>query len=137
MKERINDKIEEIEGFLNELLEILPLNIKNYIQDFKTKAACERYFEKIIEAIVDLAFLIIKLKKFEIPEGDKETFDILAKNNIIPPVLAEKFKEAKGMRNILAHKYGDVDNELVFHAITEEMERDAKEFIKTVKKELK
>ncbi|MBI5148688.1 DUF86 domain-containing protein [Candidatus Pacearchaeota archaeon] len=105
MNKRIKDKIEEIEKYLDELGEIKPNNLKEYIKDFKTKAACERYTERIIEAVVDLAFLIIREKGFRIPEGDKEAFDILAKEKIISGELAEKLKEAKGMRNILAHEY--------------------------------
>jgi len=134
MKKRINDKIREIEGFLDGLSEILPMDLKDYASDSKTKAACERYFEKIVEATVDLAFLMIKFKEFEIPEGDKETFDMLAKKNVITIVLAEKLKDAKSMRNILAHEYGTIDDELVFYSLTEEIEKDVREFIKAVKR---
>jgi len=137
MKERINDKISEIEEYLDELTSILPRSFKEYAGDFKTKAACERFFEKIVEAAVDLAFLIIKSKKFEIPEGDREAFDILAKRRMITEVLAGKLKEAKGMRNVLAHEYGTVNDELVFHSLTEELERDIKGLIQSVKKVLK
>ena len=56
----------------------------------------------------------------------------------MPPVCDWWFlTEAKGMRNILAHEYGTVNDELVFHSITEEIEIDAREFIKVIKKELK
>ena len=79
---RINDKIGEIESYLAELSGIMPKAIKEYREN-KTKAACERYFEKIIEAAVDLAFLIIKDRKLKIPEEDKEAFDILAGEKII------------------------------------------------------
>lgn len=129
---RINDKINEIENYLSELLDITPLNFKEYT-DTKTKAACERYFEKIVVATVDLAFLIIKEKGMKIPEEDKEAFDILAKENVIPKQLSEKLKEAKGMRNIIAHEYGRLDEELVFHSITKEIKRDVREFIKNIK----
>ena len=37
------------------------------------------------------------------------------------------------MRNIIAHEYGKIDDKIVFEAITEELERDVKEFIKKVK----
>lgn len=131
---RINDKIEEIENYLSELLEIIPKSFDGYLHDLKTKAACERYFEKIIEAIIDLAFLIIKDKNFKIPEDDKNAFDILVEEEIISKELAEKLKDAKGMRNLIAHEYGIVDDELVFHSITEELEKDTKEFIKNIKR---
>ena len=71
-------RIKEIETYLNELGEIAPKGFQDYISDIKTKAACERYFEKVIEAVTDLTFLIIKDKGLKIPEEDKEAFDILA-----------------------------------------------------------
>ena len=76
-------------------------NFNEYVNDPKTKAACERYFEKIIEAVVDLAFLIIKEQGLKLPEEEKEAFDILALEKIIDKELAEKLKDAKGMRNIM------------------------------------
>lgn len=129
---RIDDKIEEIEGYLQELSEIMPSTLEEY-KELKTRAACERYFEKIIEAIIDLAFLIIKDKSLKIPEDDKGAFDILSEKNIIPQTLAERLKEAKGMRNLIAHKYGFIDDEIVFESITEQLEKDVKEFIKEIK----
>lgn len=132
MNNKIKDKIEEIEKYLSELESIVPSNFEEY--NLEKKAACERYFEKIIEAVIDLAFLTIKEKGLKIPEEDRETFDILAEEGITSKELAVKLKDAKGMRNILAHKYGTVDDEIVFHSITEELSKDVKEFINFIKK---
>jgi len=132
---RIKDKIEEIEKYLSELSEIIPNNFEGYIKDIKTKAACERYFEKIIEAVVDLAFLTIKENRFKTPEEDKEAFEILASEKIISNELSEKLQEAKGMRNLIAHEYGKVDDRIIFDSITEELEKDIKEFVKQIKNE--
>lgn len=137
MNKRINDKIEELEKYLSELEEFIPQSFEDYANDAKSKAACERYAEKIIEAIVNIAFLIIKLKGFKMPEEDKQAFDILSDNKIIPEDLSDKLKEAKGMRNILAHEYGEVDDKIVFNAISNELIKDAKEFIKEIEKRLR
>ncbi len=59
---------------------------------------------------------------------------IFSENKIISPKLSEKLQNAKRMRNILAHEYGEVDDEIVFNALTEELEKDAIEFIKNIKK---
>ena len=130
---RIKDKIKEIESYLAELSDIVPESFHDYVKDKKAKAACERYFEKIIESVVDLAFLLIKERGLKTPEEDKEAFDILAGSKIIPGTLATKLKDAKGMRNIIAHEYGRVDDKIVFEAITEELEKDVREFIKNIK----
>jgi len=133
---RLKDKIKEIEGYLADLSDIMPKNFEEY-NETRTKFACERLFEIIIEAIVDLAFFIIKEKELKIPEEDKEAFDILSKEKIISQELAERFKDAKGMRNIIAHEYGKINDEIVFHAIAEDIERDVKGFINSVKNKVK
>lgn len=137
IKNRIDEKIAEIENFISQLYKFIPreTNLENYVKDLKTKAICERYFEKIIEAVEDLAFLIINYKKLKYPEYEKEVFDILMNNKIIAENLCKRLKEAKGMRNIIAHEYGKIDDELVFEAITEQLEKDINGFIDVIKKE--
>ena len=133
MKQRTVDKIDMIERYLEELESFIPADFKEYISDKKTKAACERYFEKIIEGILDLSYLIIKDKNYKIPEDDKQAFDVLSEKNVITIQLAENLKNAKGMRNILAHQYGNVDDEIVFESISYELINDTKEFLKRIR----
>ncbi len=133
MKSRINSKIKDMEIFLEELNQILPSSFEEYKKSIEKKAACERYVEKIVEAATDLAFLVIKFKKLKIPEDDIDAFNILLDNKIIGGDLALKLKNAKGMRNIIAHDYGRIDDRVVFEVITEELEKDVNEFMACVK----
>ncbi len=139
IKERINEKINEIEKFREELFKFVPreIEIEEYKQDLETKAICERYLEKIIEAVEDLAFLVVNYRGLKYPEYEKEIFDILSENKIISQSLAKKLKEAKGMRNIIAHQYGKIDDEIVFEAITEQLEKDVSEFLSMIEKVLR
>ena len=41
------------------------------------------------------------------------------------------------MRNILAHEYGHIDNEVVFEALSSELEKDVNDFINKIKEKLK
>src|SRR3989339_291021 len=131
---RIRDKIIEIEKFLKELEVSIPKSLEDYKNDFKLRAIGERYFEKIVEAMSDLSFLIIKEKKLKQPEEEENVFEILMNNNIISRDLAERFKKAKGMRNILSHQYGNIDDEVVFDSITKELQKDVNEFIEIISK---
>ena len=126
---RITDKISEIETYLRELGSILPSTLQAYTSSLEKRAACERYAEKIIEAATDLAFLIIKTKKLRMPEDDLDGFEILLENHIIDGEMASKLKKAKGMRNILAHQYGKIDDQLIFEALTGELEGDVRSFL--------
>ncbi len=132
MKERIDDKIEEIEKYLSTILNFTPSSFEEYVKDFKTKAACEHYFEKIIEACENLAFLFLRFKKIKFPEEEESVFHILFNNNILNEELSKKLQDAKSMRNFISHEYGEIDDVLVFEAISEELEDDVRKFIKEI-----
>ena len=129
---RVKDKIAEIETFLDELKGFMPDDFKDYKSDTVIKAACERYVEKIIEAAVDLSFLIIKQKNFRIPQDDIDAFNILLSERVIDKDLAARLRDAKGMRNIIAHQYGEIDDKIVFYSMKEKLEKDVREFIKKI-----
>ncbi|MBI2145862.1 DUF86 domain-containing protein [Candidatus Woesearchaeota archaeon] len=114
-----------------------PSHLEEYRQDLQNKAACERYLEKIVEAIIDISFMVLKELKLKIPEEDKEALTLLEQQGIISPVLSKKLQDAKSMRNILAHDYRIVDDAIVFHTITEELEKDVLEFLESITNNIK
>lgn len=132
---RTSDKADEILKFLDELEEISPSTIEEYQSSLEKKAACERYVEKIVEAITDLAFLTIKSRRLRTPEDDSDAFSVLLENKLISSDLATSLKNAKGMRNIISHQYGAIDDEIVFEAVTGELAKDAKKFIDALKQQ--
>ena len=134
---KIKDKINQIHVYLEELSKIVPSEFDDYKLNNLIKAACERYFEKIIEAITDMAFMVIVKRNLKIPEDDIDAFNILLENKIIDEELYKKLKQAKGMRNILAHQYGTVNDEVVFETIKEELDKDVEDFIKKVEGDYK
>ena len=132
--DRIKDKLEYLTKYVDELKEITPSNFDDYKKNFRDRAACERYFEKIVECIIDICFLIIKEKKLETPKDETTSFDILVINNIIKKEIAENLKDIKKMRNFIAHRYGKIDDQWVFHAIKSRLVVDVDEFIRQVKR---
>jgi len=129
---KIKDKINDVQLYLDELSKIAPNEFDDYKSNNVLKAACERYFEKIIEAITDIAFMIIVKRKLRMPEDDIDAFKILLEHKIIDEELCKKLKQAKGMRNILANQYGTIKDEIVFEAIKKEVDNDVKKFISIV-----
>ena len=39
---------------------------------------------------------------------------------------------ARGVRNIITHEYGKIDDEVVFDAITKELEGDVRKFVESI-----
>jgi len=132
MEERVNEKIKEIEQYISELKTIFPANFKEYETNIEKKAACERYFDKIMEAVTDLAFLIIKNRNISSPEDDLNSFIKLYESGIVSQELAYKLREAKQMRNFIAHRYTFVDDITVFNSIKGELFSDVESFLDVV-----
>jgi len=131
---RIDEKMAELEKYLTEFQNMEIPEIEEYRADFEKKAACERYFEKIVESIIAITFLIIRLKEFNSPESEEHAFSILSKNQIISEEFAKKLKDAKDMRNRIIHNYITIDDSIVYHAIAEEIIKDAENFLEVIKK---
>ena len=67
-----------------------------------------------------------------IREDNTEIFNILLKNKMIDDNLATKLKNAKGMKNIILHQYVKINDDIVFKSISEELEKNVREFINNV-----
>ena len=136
MSGRINDKIEEIEEYLNELSEYAPATLEDYLGNQRTQRACERLFEIIMEAIIDLVFIFINEKEMDMPEDDESALSTLIKKEIISTELGKKLREARRMRNIVAHKYGSVNPSLVYEAVSGNLNKDVMEFLEVIRRKL-
>lgn len=129
---RIEDKKKQIQKFVEELSPEIPEDLKKYESNPVVRAVCERYFEKIIESVFDLAFIFIKEKEMELPEGDDFVMSALAKEKIISSTLADRLDDARRMRNVIVHLYGEIDDAKVFYAVRNELLRDIEEFLEAV-----
>ena len=130
---RRGDKIVEIEEFLSDLKEFLPLSFDRYMLDKKSRAACERFCEKIVEGVIDLVFIVVKEKGLRSPSSNGDALDVLSENSVISSELSDKLTNAKSMRNWLAHRYGRVNDRLVFDSLKEELINDVEEFLEAVR----
>lgn len=129
---RRGDKIVEIEKYLSNLEDYLPSDFEGYMSDGKSRMACERCFEKIVEAVIDLVFIIIKDGRFKSPNSDRDALNILSENNVISCELSEKLSNVKSMRNIIIHEYGNIDDRKIFDSIQNKLFEDVRELLEKI-----
>ncbi len=65
--------------------------------------------QRVAEQTIDLANHVIRKGRLGLPKESRESFDILAKENIVTPEMADKLKGMVGFRNILVHEYQALD----------------------------
>ncbi len=121
MNKRILSKLNEMEKYLSELESILPEKKKDYLQDLTVKRACEKTVQLAIEALIDCVSMLVAEKKLGTPNSEDGLIDLLLKNKLVSKKLGQKVKKMKGFRNLLVHKYGELEDEQVYHFLTNEL----------------
>jgi len=115
-RERVLAKIDQIEGYLRELREIVPKDFVTYQKKVDKRRACERLLQLFVEAVIDVCRLLVTGLRLGIPSEEDDLFEKLEIAGIISPQVEEKLKEMKGFRNILVHEYTRIDDKIVYQA---------------------
>ncbi len=131
-KDKILIKLEEMNGYLNQLEEMIPSKTE-YLENLTLRRACEKTIELAIECVIHIISIIVSNKRLGVPTSEDDLVKILTQKKIISKNLALKVTQMKGFRNIIVHKYGDVDDKKVYKYLTEEL-NDFALFEKEVKK---
>ena len=129
-KERILTKIDEIDGYIEELNQVMPGNFEEYKQ-IEKKRSCERLLQLSIECIIDICKLFVSGLRLGLPSEENDLFDKMEKKKLISEVMASTLKEMRGFRNILVHEYAAVNDKIVFDALKTKLE-DFRKFKKEV-----
>ena len=128
---RVENKISSIRKYL-QVLDRFGKYTKEQIKgDEIICGAVERYLYLVVQASIDLAEAYLSMREFRKPTTYRESFEILAENDVISKTLLGKMGGMVGFRNIMAHDYGDVDYDIVYSVLTEGV-HDVEEFIKQV-----
>lgn len=88
----ILSKLDNMIKYVEELQSMLPDQEEEYQQDLIKRSACEKTIEVAIESLIDVCAMIVSAQ--------------------------QKLKDMKGFRNILIHRYGHVDDEMVYHNLS-------------------
>lgn len=108
---------------------------EEYRTNRELRDVVERRLEKLSQAAIDIANGILADRECQVPRANQDKFrqlglvGVLSVGNVERENielatassvggLAEEMAEAAGLRNVLAHEYGDVlDDKMVYHAL--------------------
>ena len=109
--------MDELDSYLKELAEISPKSLEEYKTSIEKRRACERLLHIAVECVIDVCGIIVTNKRLGLPDSEEDLFRKLEEGKVISSDLAGKLRLMRGFRNIIAHRYGSVDDELVFEIL--------------------
>ena len=132
-KDVVNAMIDLIDENIRLIKDIRSQGYESFSGSFRDIQAAKHSLQESIEACLDIGSHIIAEKGFRRPEDYKEIFRVLEEEGIIDNVLSTKLQEMAQFRNLLVHRYGQIDIKRVYIIMSDDL-KDIQKFAKSILK---
>lgn len=116
-EEIVVDKLRHINEYTEDLKQMRGMSKEKYVNDVVIQRAVERTLMNLIQSCIDLAQHIRASEDLSPSGTSKKEIEALGDAGIISDETQARMEEAVGFRNILAHRYGDVDHDVVYDVL--------------------
>ena len=131
MTNRMLDKIDLLEDNLKKLKTLKQLSKAEFLSDFRNVESAKHLLQTSVEIMIDIANILVAKKRFGKPETSAESFEILAKNEIINSDNKKTYITMTKFRNRVVHMYSKVDDEEIYSILQNNI-TDYQTFIREV-----
>ncbi|MGC9309970.1 MAG: type VII toxin-antitoxin system HepT family RNase toxin [Candidatus Nanoarchaeia archaeon] len=116
-EEVIKSKIRNVIDLVEIINEHLPKAFEDFNKSRMVRDAVYKETESAIEYLIDICNIINTDLGLGMPESEESILNNLKKKKILPLKIINLIKDMKNFRNILVHKYGEIDDEQAFDTI--------------------
>lgn len=136
MRREINiEKLKTLEkdllDTLSEIKEIIALREEEFIEDSKQIYALRYLLIEAVEAMANICNHLLTRITGHVPKGYPDCFEKLSVAKIITGELSKKLIRVASLRNILIHKYWEIDDLKIFKSVKENI-GDFESFLRQV-----
>jgi uncharacterized protein YutE (UPF0331/DUF86 family) len=89
-------------------------SLEAYLGNRMLRRAVERSLQVSVEVCLDIGRRVIALEGFRYPEDNKDVFQILAEEGIVPKALLTVLLNMARFRNLVVHDYAQIDDTQVY-----------------------
>ena len=115
--EVIENRIRKLQEFLEKLSQLTKADKKDFLSDFRNSESAKYLLQVSIEYCLDIANHIIASEKFRSPNDYADSFPVLHERSIVPDDLIGSLEEMAKFRNRLVHVYWEINDDLVYEII--------------------
>ena len=134
-KDLILTKLREAEDAANVIKKNLPGDYCTFEKLGLVKDGLYKKTEHAIECIIDACAILNADLSLGTPADTDDIIRKLQNAGIITKETAQKIKDMKQFRNVLVHRYGEIDDKKAYEEITEGL-TDIREIIKEIRKKI-
>ena len=130
-KDKMAQRISDIQCAITNLVKYARMDEDEFLNDDEKIAAAKYYLIAMIEGCISICTHISAKDLHKVPDAYTTCFKILADNNILSEELAINLAKMSGFRNLLIHRYWEIDDKKVHQYINTELE-DIHTYLKIV-----
>lgn len=129
----IHQKLREIQDNLDLIAEHLPSEEEEFISLGLVKDGMYKRLEFSIQNLVDIFSIIYSSLNLGVPADLDDIFEGLQHQKIFDKKILGLVQEMKGLRNILIHRYGEINDATIYGLLTERI-ADFEKIMKAIEK---
>jgi uncharacterized protein YutE (UPF0331/DUF86 family) len=115
-------KVGALRDHVERIREVLPPAAATYLADRTAQEVVAFNLIQATQSLIDLGVHLISAAGWSVPETFGEIFTTLGARGVMPPDLAERLRRAAGLRNLLVHEYGEIDQALVHEIVSRDLQ---------------
>lgn len=120
-EDKLIQRFKLLDDYLDVLKEISKTEKAAFLKDKILIGSAKHYLQTSIECCLDAANHIIGAERFRAPEDYADSFSVLGEEAILSKDLTLRLRQMAKFRNRLVHLYGEIDNQFVYKAITDDV----------------
>lgn len=134
--ERVKTLEKDLLDTVSEIKSITTIEEEVFMKGQKDIYSLRYLLIEAVEAMANICNHLLARVAGQVPKGYPDCFERLSQAKVITKELGEKLKKAASLRNIIIHKYWEIDNRMVFKSAKENI-GDFEEFLRQINEFIK
>ncbi|WP_151671748.1 type VII toxin-antitoxin system HepT family RNase toxin [Nitrincola schmidtii] len=119
----IAQKLESLRRCIQRVESKMPEDIKSLMNDLDSQDIISLNLTRAVQMCVDIAaHWLAENSETLSPKTMGQTFEALAKAEVIDLSLSDRLRKSVGFRNVMVHSYDDINWEIVFYICTNHLD---------------
>ena len=133
---RITQKLKEVDDNIHLITEALPADVEDFKSLGLVKDGIYKRLEFSIQNLIDIFSMIYSSLNLGVPSDLDDIFKKLREKKIFSVQVLSVVDDMKGLRNILIHRYAEINDDLIFELLTEKVD-DFEKIMKAIENYVK
>lgn len=119
---KLQSILQNLDRYVGYLRELAALPKSELLSDYVKAGSVRYYLQVAVASCLDAANHLIARRGLRSPTDYADAFAVLEEGGIVPPDFVPTLQQMARFRNRLVHLYWDVDDELLYEILTNELD---------------